>query len=120
MSNSNDEHEMHQPCDEWQELMISAHTAGRESARRLALRYSAQSIDCSGSVDVRIEPFASPVAAWLHNTGRAVITENDNGVLTPITISPADLHPVEDAESKAHSPIRRSCLCHCLLRSTGR
>lgn len=103
MSKSNDEPEMPQPCDEWHELIVAAHTAGRRAAHRLALRSSARLLRRSGSVDIHVEPLTSPVAAWLDNTGQAVATEAGTGVLMPITITAADLQPAEDAQNKALS-----------------
>lgn len=103
MSTSEDEPEMPQPCDEWHELIAGAHTAGRLAARELALHSSAWHLGRTGSTAVHVEPLASPVAAWLHSTGRATITVSRTGVLVPITVTAADLEPAEEAPAKAGS-----------------
>ncbi|MBQ6644665.1 MAG: hypothetical protein IJH84_27085 [Saccharopolyspora sp.] len=103
MSTNDDEPDMFQPCDEWQALIAGAHAAGQSAARQLALRSSARHTGRSGSIAVHVEPLASPVAAWLHSTGRAAITESRTGVLVPITVTAADLAPAGDAAEKAHS-----------------
>lgn len=94
--------EMPQPCDEWHQLIVAAETAGRWAARELALRCSAWHLGRTGSIEVSVEPLISPVAGWLHHTGKAV-TETDTGVLVPVSVTAADLFPAEDAASKARS-----------------
>ncbi|WP_338597297.1 hypothetical protein [Saccharopolyspora sp. SCSIO 74807] len=103
MSTNDYEPDMFQPCDEWQALIADAHAAGQSAARQLALRSSARHIGRSGGIAVHVEPLASPVAAWLHSTGRAAITESRTGVLVPITVAAADLAPAGDAAEKARS-----------------
>ena len=97
------EPELHQPCDEWHELIVAAQAAGRWAASELARRCSVWHLGRTGRIAIHIEPLGSPVASWLHHTGRAVSTETDTGVLVPVRVTAADLYPADEAVAKADS-----------------
>lgn len=103
MCENDDESELFQPCDEWHTLIVAADAAGRWAARQLARSCSAWHLGRIGGIDIHVEPFDSPVATWLHSTGQAVAAETRTGVLIPVAVTAADLHPVAEAADKARS-----------------
>lgn len=98
-----DEPELHQPCDEWHKLIVAAEAAGRWAASELARRSSVWHLGRTGNITIHIEHLASPVASWLHHTGRAVPTKTDTGVLVPVQVTAASLYPADEAVAKAGS-----------------
>lgn len=81
-------------CD-WSQLLGAAEAAGRWAAGKVARERSAEELSVRGRVWVHVEPAESPVAAWLHRSGRAYRCANGAGVWKPIQLTAADLARAE-------------------------
>ncbi|MDR7300213.1 hypothetical protein [Haloactinomyces albus] len=106
---------------DWEDLVIAAESAGRQSARELAQRCTPWELGRTGQVWVRVQPGDSPVAAWLHCTERS--TSAERGELVAITPTARDLSPVNSAQSKARSLLVRRAYaesyCTVLVQEAG-
>ncbi|RCW44599.1 hypothetical protein DFQ14_104188 [Halopolyspora algeriensis] len=111
---------------EWEDLVIAAESAGRQSARELAQRCTPWELGRTGQVWVRVQPDDSPVAMWLRSTGRSnteIGHPDEQGALVAITPTVRDLAPANSPVSKARSLLVRrayaEAYCTVLVQEAG-
>lgn len=106
---------------DWEDLVIAAESAGRQSARELAQRCTPWELGRTGQVWVRVQPADSPVATWLYCTGRSTLDEQ--GALVVITPEAGELASAGSPESKARSLLVRrayaEAYCTVLVQEAG-
>ncbi|MBA8824833.1 hypothetical protein FHX42_002180 [Saccharopolyspora lacisalsi] len=107
--------------EDWEDLVIAAESAGRQSARELAQRCTAWELGRTGQVWVQVQPADSPVASWLYSTGRSI--RDDQGALVSISLSPHDFPSASAPVAKARSLLVRrayaEAYCNVLIQEAG-
>ncbi len=107
--------------EDWEDLVVAAESAGRQSARELAQRCTTWELGRTGQVWVQVQPAESPVASWLYSTGRSI--RDDRGALVSISLSPHDFPSTSTPVTKARSLLVRrayaEAYCNVLVQEAG-